>query len=670
LKGIVREDFAEHFRILLLATLVGLIGGLTSIFFTYLINFFQSLFWGESASFLAQVEKKSWILIILLPALGGLLVGPLVYFGAREAKGHGVPEVMESMLLKGGIIRKRVAFIKALASSICIGSGGSTGREGPIVQISASLASTIGQIFKIKERGMKTLVASGVAAGIAGTFNAPIAGAMFAVEIVLGEFGVASFTPIVVASVIATLTTHYFVGDFAAFKVPKYTLISVWEIGPYILLGLVSGLVAIFFIKILYLSEDKWDKLKFPDFLKPAIGGLIIGFIGLKFPHIFGVGYESIDKALYNQIPFIFAFLLIFIKIISTSFTLGSGGSGGVFAPSLFMGAMTGNFIGQIFHHYFPNVISPPGAYALVGMGAVVAAATHAPITAIIIIFELTNDYKIILPLMLTCIISSFITINLKEESIYTLKLKHKGIIFKEGKEINILRSLFVKDILSQDYKTFLNTQKIGEIIDQAISGRYSVFHVVNKNNEICGVITLNQLKSGIYQKDLIDSLVIAEDIAIPEITLDYNDNLEKAMELFGKHDLEEIPVTKDGKFVGVVKRRDLIEAYNNEIAKREAIQGLVSKLKFTHEAKSIEIGHGIVIEEMNSPPSFWNKTLRDLNLKANYGIEIILIKRKYPPLTIPLPASNEIIRKGDILILAGPRESINRLLTNPSKFS
>jgi CIC family chloride channel protein len=665
LKRIVRADFAEHFRLLLLAILIGIVGGFASIFFKFLIRFFQTLLWGDSSALLEVATEKIWFLTILIPSIGGLFVGLLVYFGAREAKGHGVPEVMESVLLKGGVIRRRVSIVKALASSICIGSGGSVGREGPIVQISSSTASSIGQIFKIKGKGLRTLVASGAAAGIAGTFNAPIAGAMFAVEIVLGEFGVASFTPIVVASVIATLTTHFFIGDFAAFKVPKYTLISVWEIGPYILLGLISGLIAILFIKLLYLSEEKWDKLKFPDYFKPALGGLIIGIIGLKFPHIFGVGYESIDKALYNQIPFIFAFLLVFIKIISTSFTLGSGGSGGVFAPSLFMGAMTGNFIGQIFHYYFPNIISPPGAYALVGMGAVVAAATHAPITAIIIIFELTNDYKIILPLMLTCIISSFITINLKEESIYTLKLKHKGIIFKEGKEVNILRSLFIKDILSQDYKTFLNTQNIGEIIDQAISGRYSIFHIINKNNELCGVITLNQLKSGIYQKDLIDPLVIAEDIAVPGIELDYNDNLEKAMELFGKHDLEEIPVIKNGKFIGVIKRRDLIEAYNNEITKREAIQGLISKLKFTHEAKSIEIGHGIVIEEINSLPWFWNKTLRDLNLKAKYGIEVILIKRKYPPLTIPLPSSNEIIKKGDILILAGPRQNITKLLSS-----
>ncbi|MFQ6083580.1 MAG: chloride channel protein [Candidatus Aminicenantia bacterium] len=665
MKKIVRPDFADHFKLLLLAILIGILGGFASVAFKILLRFFQSQFWGNPTSLLAAVQGKTWFLIILIPGIGGLLVGVLIHLGAREAKGHGVPEVMEAALLKGGIIRKRVSIVKALASSLCIGSGGSVGREGPIVQISSSLASTIGQIFKIKEKGLRTLVASGVAAGIAGTFNAPIAGAMFAVEIVLGEFGVASFSPIVIASVIATLTSHYFVGDFAAFKVPKYTLISVWEIGPYILLGIISGLVAIFFIKLLYLSEEKWDKLKFPEYLKPAFGGIIIGLIGLKLPHIFGVGYESINLPLHNQIGLFLAFILIFAKLISTSLTLGSGGSGGVFAPSLFMGAMTGNFIGQIFHNYFPSVISPPGAYSLVGMGAVVAAATHAPITAIIIIFELTNDYKIILPLMLSCIISSFITISLKEESIYTLKLKHKGIILKEGREVNILRSILVKDILSHDYTTFLNTQHIGQIIDQAIVGRHSIFHIINQNNELCGIITLNQLKSGIYQKELIDSLVIAEDIAVPEIELDYNDNLEKAMEIFGQQDIDETPVIKEGKFVGVVKRKDVIETYNNEILKREATQGLINKLKFTHDAKSVNIGKDYLIKEIEALPRLWDKSLKELDLKAKHGIEIILIKRKYPPQTITLPSGEQVIKKGDTLILAGHTKNIEKLISS-----
>ena len=656
-----KTEFSEHVRLTLLAVLVGALAGLASVFFKVMIHFFQSVFW-RAPTIISAVSSQPWFLTILIPALGGLLISPLIYYGAREAKGHGVPEIMVSLIFQGGRIRNRVAAIKALASSLCIGSGGSTGREGPIVQISASLASSIGQLFRISGRGMRTLVAAGAGAGIGATFNAPIAGALFAVEVILGEFGVYSFSPIIIASVISTLISRLISGDFSAFTVPTYTLISVWEIGPYLLLGLVSGAVAIIFIEVLYFLEDKFEKLRFPPLLKPALGGLLIGVIGLKFPFIFGVSYEAIDTALQSQMVLWLALVLVFAKILSTSLTLGSGGSGGIFAPSLFLGAMTGSVIGSIFHRAFPSSISTPGAYSLVGMGAVVAAATHAPITAIIIIFELTNDYKIILPLMLSCIIASLITIGLHEDSIYTKKLKHRGIILKEGREVNILRILKVHDLISQDYQKFLNNEHAGEVIDQALSGKHQFFQIIDRENNYVGCFSLNHLKKIVHQKDLLDTLVIAEDLAVPSVHLDYEDNLERAMELFGREDVEEIPVLQDQKLLGVVKRKDVIEAYNNEIAKREAASGFVQKLKFTSLARKMEIGRGYSITEVDAPPAFWDKSLKDLDLKAARHVDVLLIKRKYPPLTIPIPTANEIIRKGDLLILAGPTESIEQL--------
>lgn len=656
-----KSEFATHIRLTLLAVVVGLIAGLASVAFKIMIHFFQSQFW-RSPTIIQAASSQKWYLIILIPAIGGLLVGPLVYYGAREAKGHGVPEIMESLIFRAGRIRNQVAVIKGLASSICIGSGGSTGREGPIVQISASLASSVGQIFRIGERGMRTLVAAGAGAGIGATFNAPIAGALFAVEVILGEFGVFSFSPIIIASVISTLTSRMLMGDFSAFTVPKYTLISIWEIGPYILLGIISGLVAILFIEILYFLEDKFEILHLHPLLKPALGGLLVGLIGLKLPQVFGVSYEAIDACLGNQLGFWLAFLLVFAKVFSTSLTLGSGGSGGIFAPSLFMGAMTGSFIGSIFHHYFPQSISSPGAFALVGMGAVVAAATHAPITAIVIIFELTNDYKIILPLMLSCIIASLVTVGLHKESIYTMRLKRKGILFKEGREVNILRSLFVRDLISQDYEMFLNTERAGKIIDQAIGGKHHAFQIVDVDKNYVGCFSLNQLKKLVLQKELVDSFVIAEDIAVPEIHIDYEDNLEKAMEIFGRKDVAEIAVLKDKKFFGVIKRKDVIEAYNHEITKKEAASGLIQKLKFTHLTKTIDIGKGYTVMEIDAPYSFWNKTLKELNLKALYRIDVLLIKRKYPPQTITIPSAEESIRKGDLLVLAGLEENIKKI--------
>ena len=656
-------EFSEHIRLTLLAVLVGLLGGFASILFKLMIHFFQNLFW-RAESIISVVASQPWYLTILIPAAGALLISPLIYYGAREAKGHGVPEIMESLVFRGGRIRTKVVAIKALASSICIASGGSVGREGPIVQISSTIASSIGRLFRIKEKGLRTLVAAGAAAGIGATFNAPIAGALFAVEVLLGEFGIYSFSPIIVASVISTLTSRLVTGDFAAFTVPKYTLISVWEIGPYVLLGIVSGLVAILFIKVLYFFEDKFDDLRLHPLIKPILGGILIGVIGIKFSHIFGVGYESIDACLTNNLGFLLALVLVFAKILSTSLTLGSGGSGGIFAPSLFMGAMTGNFLGSLFHQAFPSSISSPGAFSLVGMGAVVAAATHAPITAIIIIFELTNDYKIILPLMLSCIIASFITVGVHKESIYTMKLKRRGIIFSEGREVNILKSFSVKDFISHDYQLFINTERVGKIIDQAIGSKHHSFQIVDAENNHIGCFALNQLKSLLEEKDIVDSFVIAQDLAVTDIKLDYEDNLEKAMKIFGHTDMAEIAVLQNRKFAGVIKRKDVIETYNHEIIKREAAAGLVQRMKFTTDMQSFDFGTGYKLMEIDAPLAFWNKSLKELDLKALHSIDVLLIKRKYPPQTITIPSGDEVIRKGDRLIIAGPEENISEIIS------
>lgn len=658
-------EFSEHIRLTLLAVLIGVLAGLASILFKIMIQFFQNLFW-RAESILEGAAQQPWFLTILIPTLGGLIISPIIYFGAKEAKGHGVPEIMESLIFRGGRIPNKVAAVKAVASSICIASGGSTGREGPIVQVSASLASTIGKLFKIKDRGLKTLVAAGAGAGIGATFNAPIAGALFAVEVILGEFGVYSFSPIIIASVISTMTSRFITGEsFSAFTVPKYTLSTVWEIGPYILLGIICGAVAILFIQVLYFLEDKFEALKVHPLIKPAMGGLLVGVIGLKFPQIFGVSYEAMDAALTNQMGLWLAFILIFAKILSTSLTLGSGGSGGIFAPSLFLGAMTGNVIGTFFKSIFPNSMSSPGAFALVGMGAVVAGATHAPITAIVIIFELTNDYKIILPLMLSCIIASLMTVGIHKQSIYTLKLKRRGILFSEGREVNILRSLHVKDFSSKDHQVFLNTEHVGQIIDLAISSKHNTFQIIDAENNYIGCFSLNQMKKLVLDKDLLDSLLIAEDLAVPGISIDYEDNLEQAMKIFGKEDVSEITLLKGNKFSGVIKRKDVIEAYNHEIIKKEAVEGIVQKLKFSAQHKSFDIGTGYKIMEVEAPAAFLDKSLKELNLKAVHRIDILLIKRKYPPQTIPIPSAEEVIKKGDILVLAGLTENIMKIIQN-----
>lgn len=560
-----------------LAVLVGLAGGFGAVGFRYLINFFQSLAYGSSQELMDIVVNDPWHLRILIPAAGGLIVGLMVYLFAREAKGHGVPEVMEAVALKSGIIRKRIVFIKAFASAICIGTGGSVGREGPIVQIGSAIGSSIGQIMKVSADRMKTLVGCGAAAGIAATFNAPIAGTMFALEVILGDFGIATFSPIVISSVTATAVSRHFLGDIPAFHVPAYKLVSAWEFPLYLLLGIFCACVGVVFAKTLYKFEDFFDNFKFPEYLKAVIGGFILGSMGLLFPHILGVGYGGIDLALAQELTWWVLLLLIFYKILATSITIGSGGSGGIFAPSLFIGAMAGGFFGTVVHNLFPMITASPGAYSIVGMGAVVSATTHGPISAILILFEMTGDYKIILPLMLTCIISALVAGHLMRHSIYTLKLARRGTDLKAGKEVNILKSIRVRDIMNTSVEVVQEDEKLGWLAEKISRSKYNSFPVVDRKKNLSGVLSFIDYHEVVFNPDLQD-LLIARDLASRKVvTVTPHDDLFDAFEKITIKDYSILPVVAsagDQRLVGIVTRRDIIGAYNKAVIKKSLFPG------------------------------------------------------------------------------------------------
>lgn len=301
------------------AVIVGIGAALGTVAFIWLIAFFHGAFFDGGAQVFAFMGAAY---VILLPMLGGLLVGPLVHFVAPEAKGHGVPEVMTAIATRGGKIRPIVVLAKALGSAITIGSGGSVGREGPIVQIGAALGSNIGQFFKLNDRRIITLVAAGAAAGIAATFNAPIAGVIFSLEVILGDFGIQMFTSIVVAAVTASALSRALLGDFPAFVVPAYSLVSPWELVLYLGLGVVAGLVALFFVKTLYWFENTFDEWRFPPYLKPVVGGLALGVLGYFVPQVFGTGFETVGQTLNGNLALTLLVVLIFAKVLATSLTL------------------------------------------------------------------------------------------------------------------------------------------------------------------------------------------------------------------------------------------------------------------------------------------------------------------------------------------------------------
>ncbi|MGD8984324.1 MAG: chloride channel protein [Desulfobacteraceae bacterium] len=559
----------------ILATLVGLAGGFGAIGFRYLIGFIQAMAYGSGENLIELAPLTPWYLRTWIPALGGLIVGPLVYFLAREAKGHGVPEVMEAVTLRSGIIRKRIVIIKSLASAISIGTGGSVGREGPIVQIGSAIGSSLGQVLRISEDRIRTLVGCGAAAGIAATFNAPVAGSMFALEIILGDFGLATFSPIVISSVVATAVSRHFLGDFPAFLVPAYQLVSAWELPLYVILGFFCALVAVTFTTVLYRTEDFFEHLKFPEYLKACLGGLILGFISLQFPHILGVGYAAIDMALMQKLAWWVLLLLIGFKILATSITIGSGGSGGIFAPSLFMGAMAGGFFGSAVHYLLPELTASPGAYSIVGMGAVVSGTTHGPLSAILILFEMTGDYKIILPLMIACIISSLASGQLLKDSIYTLKLARRGVNIRAGKEVNVLKSIPVSDVMNPEVETIPENISLGGLAEKISKSKYKSFPVVNQEGRLTGIVTHYDYREVVFDENLKD-LVVVKEVATPKVvTVSIDDNLYDAMEKITSRDFSLLPVISDREsrqLLGVLTRRDIISAYNRAITKKPAV--------------------------------------------------------------------------------------------------
>lgn len=664
-----RLKLTEHTFMIIAAIIIGLLAGFAAIGIRFLIREISYFCFQGDGSLLQNIMNTPWYWILIIPTIGGLIVGPIIYFLAPEAKGHGVPEVMQAILLKGGNIRPRVAFIKAIASAITIGTGGSVGREGPIIQIGSSLGSMIGQFLRVPSKRLKTLVGCGAAAGIAAAFNAPIAGALFAVEIILMDFAIAQFSPIVIASVIATVVSHTFEGKFAAFIVPKYQLVSPQEIGFYFILGALAGIASYLFIKALYYSEDVFDnKLKFPEYLKPALGGIQIGLIALIFPHVMGVGYDTINDALYGNMFWYLALALVFIKILATSITLGSGGSGGIFAPSLFMGAMLGFFFGNAVHTIFPEVTATPGAYALVAMGGLVAGTTRAPITAIIIVFELTNDYSIILPLMVTCIISTILSSKLSRESIYTLKLLLRNIGIKEGMEVNIMDSLYVKDIFRKDVETIKDSENFNQIVNKILKGKSAEYPVIDKDENVKGIISIYDIKGFFLEKEQLKDLLIATDIASTRFeSLPPETSCQNALDIMSRFGLEGLPVvnTENGnKLIGYIWRKDIQDAYQKEIERMEIASNLASSISMKEDEKQFHFMEGYSIVEISTPKSFIGKSIRELDIRMKYGVDVLSIKvgKKSDVKVKAIPNPNHIFTEDETIIVAGEISSINML--------
>jgi CIC family chloride channel protein len=663
---LINERFKnlKNFSLILPACVTGILAGCGAIAFAELIAFVQKLALGSSDLPLRILPHLAWYHIAVVPAVGGFAVA-LVTFFAQETRGHGVSEVIEAVVLQGGRIRPRVALIQSLASALTIGTGGSVGREGPMVQIGAALGSTVGQIWRAPPEYLRTLVGCGAAGGIAAAFNAPIAGAFFALEVIMGNFAMPTFAPVVMAAVLATMVSRAYFGDYPAFIVPTYTLNSVGELPLYLVLGILCGLVGVVFTVTLYSLEDLFNKkIKLPSLLKPACGGLLLGIIAVFVPNIYGIGYATMDAALRGEIGWGWLLLLLPVKLFATSLTLASGGSGGVFLPSLYIGAVTGGLFGFAVNGLFPTVVAS-GAYAMVGMAALLAAATHSPITSMILLFELTGDYKIILPVMIACTLSTLVARWLKEDSIYTLKLARLGLDLRRREDV-VMRTFRVEQVMRRDVNPIRQDVPFPEIIRHFLESDVPVCFVVDGEKRMVGEVSIHDVKAS-FREEGLGNLVIARDLANGNaMTVAPTDTLADCMEKLSLSGQEYLPVVlpQSRELVGVISRRDVIDLYNREILRSDYLGLTVGGEEGSRQVQGyIRLPRDYQLEVVPIPREFVGKSLREINLRASYNVTVVALKQGGEYARDELPDPNRRLGAEDFLVLVGRKEDMERFL-------
>lgn len=647
------------------AVLIGAASGLGAVFFIGLIKLFQRICWGTWAFSMEAIAPVAWHWYLIIPGLGGAIVAATVHALAREAKGHGVPEVMAAVAIRGGVIRPRVVILKILASAMTIGTGGSVGREGPIVQIGSAIGSVLGQLVHASRRRLRTFVGCGAAAGIAATFNAPVAGVVFALEVILADFGVVQFSPIVVASVTATVISRACLGNAPSYDVPAYHLVSAVEFLPYAVLGVLAGAVAVAFIKILYGLEDAFDAAPMPEWLKGLVGGVAVGAIGLAYPQILGTGHQAVHQALVGDVAAGTLLALVVVKLLASSLTLSSGGSGGIFAPSLFLGAMLGGAVGTGANALLPGYTAEPGAYALVAMGAVVAGTTRAPMAAILILFEMTNDYHIILPLMVTCITATLVASWLERESIYTMKLRRRGIDLRGGQDVNLLRAVPVREVMRRDVATVTASTPLTEILTRAARTTGSAFFVVDDGGRPVGVVPRHDLWRWLDPSEHAPSdLVVAQDLADPtvlSVTLD--DTLDAAARLFAVRSDDEVAVvdpSDGGRLVGSLWQADLMAAYNRRMFHDDAAGELAGRIGVVHDVDLVPLADGFILGRVPVPAAWAGQRVADLDIPARHGSHVLFVLRG-PERRHELVTADTVLEADDVMLLVGPAPEVSR---------
>lgn len=565
---------------ILFAVVIGAGAGLGALLLPILIKEMHWLFFDVLGVRLEAVMGPSYPIVCL--AAGGLIVGLMNRFFSSDTKGHAIPNIMMAVSFKGGRIPARAMALKALSATACIGSGGSAGVIGPVVRIGSAFGAAVGELFRLPDRRVIVSVACGAAGGIAAVFNAPIAGPIFALEILLGRFTALTFGLLVVSSTSAAVVSQALVGDRPPFAIEfAYAHPVPAELPLFALLGVCCALVGRFFTWSLFAVDDFDDRLPIPDFLKPAIGGALVGAVGIWYPQVFGSGTEVIIDTLNGRFLAQSLLILCVMKLVCTSLTIGSGGSGGIFAPALFLGAVFGAAFGNIAEGILPRLVESPSAYALVGMAALFAGAAHAPLTAIFIILELTGNNQLILPLLTATVISTLLAQRLSPESIYTAKLRRSGISMERAQDVNLADGITVQEAMTQDFTVIRPNTSLVQLLDALARSKQSGFVVFNDKDHLAGIVAQEDIEQITMHETL--SRLSVDDVVRRQVAVCRPDQtITSALAQFGMHGAHLLPVIDPERpkhVIGVLHHSDVIAALSNAQREKRAVERRIDEL-------------------------------------------------------------------------------------------
>ncbi|MDX8397473.1 MAG: chloride channel protein [Mariprofundaceae bacterium] len=570
----------EHLYLGVLALFVGALAGYGALLLRFGIEW-VSLQWTGETSWSAALDVIPWYMFILAPVCGGLLVGVINAYWMPKGEARVIPGVLEALSERGGRISGRKTLAELSSNIISVGSGASMGREAPTVALGAALASQLGNLFPLTEKQMRTMVGCGVAAGIAAAFNAPIAGVLFALEVILADYAIATFTPIVLSAVIATVITRAHLGDAAMFSIPEFTLHSSWEIPAYMGMGVFCGLIAVVILKGLPISRGLFERFISQPILRPVVAGFILGCCALLVPEVMSIGYGTVESVLLGSIAteihsitlpiVIFLAILLIFKGFVSVVCAGGGFGGGMIGPSIFMGVLAGALFGLLMQAVFPGLVEGYGAYALVACAAMMAAMLQAPMSSILMVFELSGNYEIMVPLMAACVIAALVKRAFGEGSAVTEALEERGIETGWGLERSWMRAVPVKRIAWKSIPKVSEHARLEELKRIYVSAGKGCVQVVDDEDLMVGIITFADLQEWLLDSTL-DQVVVASEIANRKVlTISEDDNLLNAVILLDRVEFEQMPVVAANnprKVLGVLSRNAVFSKYHKLIVK------------------------------------------------------------------------------------------------------